>query len=129
MVGTVPRALMGWSMGGYGARSAVERAASLFVGVASASPALWLSPADTAPGAFDGPADFYANDVFRGINALSAMTVAVACGIGDPFYGHPRPAAAMPFPHQVFFGPGYHDVAYWRSVAPAQLQALRPVFT
>lgn len=128
MVGAVPATLMGWSMGGYGALLAAERAPDRFVGVAPASPALWLSPSATAPGAFDSPADFYANDVFRDVGALRHMAVAVACGTGDPFYTATRHLVAeMAFPHLADFGPGYHDAAYWRSVAPTQLRALAPV--
>ena len=127
IVGDVPQALMGWSMGGYGALLTAERAPSQFVGVAPASPALWLTPGATAPGAFDSPTDFYANDVFTDINALKVMTVAVACGSGDPFYTATRHLVDhMDFPHQTSFGPGSHDVAYWRSVAPDQLRALGP---
>jgi len=127
MVGHVPQALMGWSMGGYGALLAAERAPSKFVGVAPASPALWVTPGATAPGAFDSPADFYANDVFTGINTLKEMTVAVACGTGDPFYtASCHLVDDMDFPHETFFGPGFHDADYWRSVAPGQLRALGP---
>jgi pimeloyl-ACP methyl ester carboxylesterase len=128
MVGAVPQALMGWSMGGYGALLAAERAPSRFVGVAPSSPALWLTPGATAPGAFDGPADFYANDVFTAITSLRRMTISIACGTGDPFYPATRHLVdELDSPHKTFFGPGFHDVAYWRSVAPDQLRALSPV--
>lgn len=127
-LGVLPQALMGWSMGGYGALLAAERAPSRFVGVAPSSPALWLTPGATAPGAFDSPDDFYANDVFTAINSLRGMTIAVACGTADPFYPATRHLVDdMDFPHKTFFGPGFHDVAYWRSVAPDQLRALGPV--
>ena len=127
LVGDVPRALMGWSMGGYGALLAAERAPSEFVGVAPASPALWLTPGATAPGAFDSPADFYANNVFTGIETLKEMTVAVACGTGDPFYTATRHLVDdMDFRHGALFGPGFHDADYWRNVAPYQLRALGP---
>jgi enterochelin esterase-like enzyme len=53
-VGTAERALLGWSMGGYGALLAAETAPERFRAVAAASPALWSSPGETAPGAFDG---------------------------------------------------------------------------
>ncbi len=137
MVGRLPQALMGWSMGGYGAllaaehaaERAAEGAASAFVAVAPASPALWLTPGATAPGAFDSPADFYANDVFTGISRLHNMTVAVACGESDPFYQATRElVAGMDYPHRAFFGPGSHDDAYWRSAAPAQLGVLLAAF-
>jgi pimeloyl-ACP methyl ester carboxylesterase len=128
MVGTVPQALMGWSMGGYGALLAAEQAPSKFVGVAPSSPALWLTPGATAPGAFDSPADFYANDVFTEVTNLRGMTIAIACGTGDPFFPATRHLVDdLDFPHDTFFGPGFHDVAYWRSVAPAQLRALSGV--
>lgn len=126
--GDVPYALMGWSMGGYGALLAAERFPSTFVGVAPASPALWLTPSATAAGAFDSPADFYANDVFTHVRKLRSLVVAVACGKGDPFYAATRNLVGrMDFPHHEFFGAGYHDAAFWRRVAPDQLRVLRPV--
>jgi len=124
-VGPLPQAVMGWSMGGYGALLAAERAASQFRAVTPASPALWLTPGATAPGAFDSPADFYANDVLTRLGALRAMTVAVFCGRADPFYPATRYLVHhMHYPHQAHFGPGGHDNAYWRSVAAAQLRAI-----
>jgi enterochelin esterase-like enzyme len=129
MVGDVPQALMGWSMGGYGALLAAERASEDFVAVAPASPALWLTPGATAPGAFDSPIDFYANDVFTGIAGLRGQTIAVACGTGDPFYSATRALVAkIAYPHSTFFGPGFHDDGYWRSVAPDQLRTFLPTF-
>jgi len=127
MVGDLPQALMGWSMGGYGALLAAERARNQFVAVAPASPAIWLTPAATAPGAFDSPADFYANNVFDGLANMNGMAVAVACGTSDPFYATTRNLVArMTYPHADFFGPGFHDTSYWASVAPSQLRAIAP---
>jgi hypothetical protein len=124
-VGPLPQALMGWSMGGYGALLAAERASRQFQAVSVASPALWLTPGATAPGAFDSPADFYGNDVFTGVDALRTMTVAVFCGTGDPFYPATRHLVSlMDFPHLARFGPGVHGPGYWRRVAPAQLRAI-----
>lgn len=124
-VGPLPQALMGWSMGGYGALLAAERAARRFRAVAPASPALWLTPGATAPGAFDNPADFYANDVFDGVGDLRGMGVGIFCGRGDPFYAATRHLVElMDYPHEARFGPGGHDDAYWRGVAPAQLRAI-----
>ena len=124
-VGPLPQALMGWSMGGYGALLAAERATRQFRAVAPASPALWLTPGQTAPGAFDSPADFYANDVFAQLGDLRMMKVAVFCGTEDPFYAATRRLVdLMDYPHEARFGAGGHDDAYWRSVAPAQLRAI-----
>jgi S-formylglutathione hydrolase FrmB len=130
MVGDLPQALMGWSMGGYGALLAAERARNQFRAVAPASPAIWLTPGATAPGAFDSPADFYANNVFDGLANLSGMAVAVACGTSDPFYPTTRSLVThMDYPHTDFFGPGFHDARYWASVAPSQLRAIAPALT
>ena len=126
-VGKLPGAVMGWSMGGYGALFAAEREAGRFRGVAPAGPALWLAPGDTAPGAFDSPEDFYANDVFTGVDKLRSSTVAIACGTSDPFYNAARHLASiMTFPHTQIFSQGHHDGAFWRSVAPTQLRAIAP---
>jgi pimeloyl-ACP methyl ester carboxylesterase len=129
MVGHLPQALMGWSMGGYGALLAAERARTQFAAVAPASPAIWLTPGTTAPGAFDSPADFYANDIFDDLGPLREMAVAVACGTSDPFYmATSALVSRMDYPHSSFFGPGSHNATYWASVAPDQLQAIASVF-
>ena len=86
---------------------------------------MWLAPGDSAPGAFDSPADFYANDVFSGIRRLGPLAVAVTCGTADPFYPATRHLVSlMRFPHQARFRTGGHDAAYWRTVAPWQLSAI-----
>jgi pimeloyl-ACP methyl ester carboxylesterase len=118
-------ALLGWSMGGYGALLAAERAPERFFAVAAASPALWTSPGQTAPGAFDSAADFYRFDVFRGEKQLDGLTVRVDCGTGDPFYQADRRFVAGLAPgHQGSFGTGFHEAGYWRSVAPAQVTTI-----
>jgi S-formylglutathione hydrolase FrmB len=124
-VGPLPQALIGWSMGGYGALLAAERAGRHFQAVSVASPALWLTPGAAAPGAFDSPADFDANDVFAGVGSLRTMTVAVFCGTGDPFYPAARHLVSlMDFPHLARFGPGVHGPGYWRRVVPAHFRAI-----
>lgn len=69
-IGVQPRALLGWSMGGYGALLAAETVPSRFRAVCATSPALFTSAASTAPGAFDGAADYHRNDV----HALNCAT-------------------------------------------------------
>jgi pimeloyl-ACP methyl ester carboxylesterase len=124
-VGVRPRALLGWSMGGYGALLAAETAPSRFRAVCAASPALWTSPGSTAEGAFDSADDYRRHDVYAHAARLDALTVRVDCGTGDPFFSavkkfveglHPAP--------QGTFGSGFHDDAYWRSVAPAQIRTI-----
>ena len=126
-VGDVPQAVMGWSMGGFGALLAAERAAGRFKAVATGGAALWTSPGTTAPGAFDSPADYYANDVFRGIGSLRGLGIALGWGESDPFYPAARHFLSLiDFPHQTFNGPGLHDSAFWRSIARSQLRAIAP---
>jgi S-formylglutathione hydrolase FrmB len=125
MLGPHRRALLGWSMGGYGALLAAERAPRRFKAVAAASPALWRSASATAPGAFDGPADYHSNDVYAGLARLAGTTVRVDCGTGDPFYSADRYLASLlPQPHVASFRHGYHNSPYWRSVAPAQIRTI-----
>lgn len=128
-IGHHRQALMGWSMGGYGALLAAERSRPEWVAVAPASPALWLAAADTAPGAFDSPADFAANDVFTGEQTLAGLGIAVACGTQDPFYAATRSLVArMDFPHHAWFSYGFHDARFWRAAAPVQLRDIAPSF-
>jgi enterochelin esterase-like enzyme len=119
------RALLGWSMGGYGSLLAAEQSTGRFFAVTVASPALWTSPGQTAPGAFDGAADYHRFDVFAGQQRLSGLAVRVDCGTGDPFYRATRRfVSGLPSGYQGSFGRGFHDPAYWRSVAPAQVTTI-----
>jgi hypothetical protein len=129
-MGAPARALLGWSMGGYGALLAAEAAPERFRVVAATSPALWTSPGSTAPGAFDSPADYHRHDVYAAVNRLASLTVRVDCGTSDPFYAATRKFVAelRPAP-QGSFGPGFHDAAYWRSVAPGQIETINKVLT
>ena len=108
-------------MGGYGALLAAETVPSRFRAVCAASPALFTSAESTAPGAFDGAADYHRNDLHAELRSLPSLTVRVDCGTSDPFYEATRKFVAEldPAP-QGTFGKGFHDDAYWRSVAPAQ---------
>jgi len=116
-------ALLGWSMGGYGALLLAGRLGQARVSACVAeSPALWQRAGDTAPGAFDDPADYQAHTVFGHQRQLDGVAVRVDCGRGDGFltaaqhyvggFSH-RPAGG--------FEPGGHTLGYWRRMAPAQL--------
>ncbi|MFL6161314.1 MAG: alpha/beta hydrolase-fold protein [Jatrophihabitantaceae bacterium] len=123
-------ALLGWSMGGYGALwLAGVLGAAKVAATAALSPALWHRPGQTAPGAFDDPADFAAHDVFSHAPALAGIPVRVDCGTEDGFCpaardyvrllrSDPGPAPAGEFT------PGGHAVAYWRRAVPGQLAFL-----
>ena len=76
--GLRPRAVMGWSMGGYGALLAAERRPALFRAVAVSSAAIWPTYAQqhaAVADAFDGAADFARNDVFAGSGRLAQSAV------------------------------------------------------
>jgi enterochelin esterase-like enzyme len=114
------RAVVGWSMGGYGALLLAERFPDRFPVVAAASPALWRDAAATSPGAFDGALDFKAHDVFTATDRLGEVAVRIDCGRDDPFRAAVEAFAAMVPDATLDVRHGFHDTAYWRSVAPAQ---------
>lgn len=125
-VGALPRVLLGWSMGGYGALLAAETAPDRFRAVCAASPALWTSPGATVEGAFDSADDWRRNDVYAHTARLASLVVRIDCGEEDPFYASVRQFVADVHPTpQGTFGRGFHDDAYWRSVAPAQIQTIK----
>lgn len=127
---------LGWSMGGYGAlllgaRLGPARTAA----ICAVSPALWLSPGEAAPGAFDSAADFAANTVF-GLPALGSIPLRVDCGYSDPFYAATKAFVAQlrnpsgaPWPPAGGFSPGGHDSGYWSSQLPGQIAWLAPLLT
>ena len=125
----LPRAMLGWSMGGYGALLVAERAPDRFTAVTAASPALWLRPGEFSPGAFDSPDDFEAFNVFTGSAALAGLAVRVDCGTSDGFvHADRRFAEQLPTANLGGFSAGYHDAPYWRSIAPAQLTTIAHSF-
>jgi pimeloyl-ACP methyl ester carboxylesterase len=119
-------ALLGWSMGGYGALLLAERlGAARVAGAGAMSPALWRHAADAVSGAFDDAADFAAHDVFAGRDRLQQIPVRLDCGRGDPFLDADRAFAAGLRPAaQGDFGTGGHTDGYWRRMAPGQLATL-----
>ncbi|MGN6252621.1 MAG: alpha/beta hydrolase-fold protein [Marmoricola sp.] len=117
--------LYGWSMGGYGALLLAGQRRVRARAVAVSSPALFTSAGATAAGAFDDAADFDRHDVYAHPAWLRGVPLMVACGRSDPFYDATRSFTARIRPSpRTSFGPGAHDAAYWRSVAPAQLRFL-----
>lgn len=115
-------ALLGWSMGGYGALLLGGRLGRRVSAVVAESPAVWHRAADTAPGAFDGPSDFAQNNVFGRQRQLDGIALRIDCGTGDGFYPAARDyARSVTPPPEGGFQPGGHDMAYWRRMAPEQL--------
>ena len=117
--------LIGWSMGGYGALlMATKLGPKRVAGVVAASAALWHSPGDSAPGAFDDREDFVRNDVFAARAKLRGIPVRLDCGRDDPFI-----AANRAFAHElrdatVTFDDGDHTEEYWTARAGAQMSWL-----
>lgn len=81
-------AMMGISMGGYGALAIAERNPGLVAAVAAISPAVWTSYPQAHganAGAFASPASFAAGDVIAHAGSLRTIPVRVASGVDDPF--------------------------------------------
>ena len=120
-------ALIGWSMGGYGALLlASDLGPGRVRAVAASSPAVFGSYAAAAganSGSFDSAADFAANDIASAgrLATLRRIPVRIDCGSNDPFspedtalrerLGHPPGAISA----------GCHDQAFWRRSLPAEL--------
>jgi S-formylglutathione hydrolase FrmB len=122
-------ALFGWSMGGYGALLLASRLGpGRVAGVVAASAALWQSPGNSAPGAFDDREDFVRNDVFAARDKLAVVPVRLDCGRDDPFiaanraFAHGLPSAAATF------DAGAHTEEYWTAHAGVQMSWLASRF-
>lgn len=117
-------ALLGWSMGGYGALLLAGRLGRHRCAAAVAeSPAIWHEAGQSAAGAFDDAADFAAHSIFGQLDRLAGIPLRIDCGAADGFAPVTRDlrAALSPTPAGGI-EPGQHDAAYWRSQAPAQLR-------
>ncbi|EIV96303.1 putative esterase [Frankia sp. QA3] len=117
---TARMAVLGWSMGGYGALLLARRHPDLVVAAAASSPAMWRSYGASAPGAFDSATDFAAHRIL-GTAPAPGVAYRIDCGDADPFAAVSRQAVADLRPQEHSLGPGGHTPAYWRAAAPAQL--------
>jgi S-formylglutathione hydrolase FrmB len=124
-------AFFGWSMGGYGAlRLAGHLGGDRVVAATAMSPALWHDYADSAPGAFDDAADFDQVTVFGRQRTLDGIGVRIDCGEEDPFCAATRDyVEGFAVRPAGVFGPGSHDVGYWRRMAPAQVRFIADAFS
>jgi enterochelin esterase-like enzyme len=119
---TGPLAIMGWSMGGYGALRAAELHPQDFAAVCGVSAALWRSYEDGVGDAFDSAADYARNDVYADAGKLRGLPVRVDCGRQDPFYDADAAFTQdLPEPPAGGFEPGGHNDDYWSRVAPAEI--------
>jgi len=121
-------AVMGISMGGYGALAMAEHHPGRFVAVAAISPAIFTSYGwvhYVNPGAYWSPADFATYNAITHAGALGHTPVRVACGFDDPF--HPwveELVAALPPGAEVVFAPGAHTGDFFKSQEPPSLAFL-----
>lgn len=120
-------AIGGISMGGFGAYNLALQHPDRFCAVGGHSAALWFEGGETAPGAFDGIADFERNDVIEAVqgnpNAFGDMRVWNDYGEADPFRVYNegfvdalRAGAAELSAHT---WPGGHEGDYWERHWPA----------
>jgi S-formylglutathione hydrolase FrmB len=124
-----PLAIMGWSMGGYGALRAAELHPQQFYGVCAVSAALWRSYDDGVGDAFDSAGDYERNDVYADAGELAAPLVRLDCGRQDPFYeANVAFTEVLPEPPAGGFGPGGHNDDYWSRVAPAEIDWIGSLF-
>ena len=126
-VGARPRrqALIGMSMGGYGALLAAEREPARYRAVAVAGPAIFPSYQDergSVGDAFDSAADFARYDVIAHAAALRGRPVRIRCGVNDPFVPGVRAFAQACPSADVLVEKGCHDDGFWRASAPALLE-------
>ena len=118
--------LFGLSMGGFGSLLLASQGRLPGVrAVAAMSPAVWDNYDSRIEGAFDGPADFAANDVFALRPRLAALPKRVDCGTGDDLAATVRAyRAGLPGAVEGGFQPGGHDDSYWRAILPDVLSFL-----
>jgi pimeloyl-ACP methyl ester carboxylesterase len=130
-VATLREAIMGQSMGGYGALLAAEREPRRFRAVAACGPAIFPSYDDehrSVGDAFDSASDYARYDVTAHAHALRSTPVHIAVGTRDPFLpGVRRFARACPTA-QLVVTPGCHDDGFWRTSAPAAFAFLAERF-
>ncbi len=116
-------AVLGWSMGGYGALLfAQELGPSRVAAAVASSPSLWTSYRAVPEGIFDSEADYRRYDVYAGRHRMAGVPVRLDCALGDQYLPavrtfvdgcHPRPAGG--------YQPGKHNRRHWRRRLPAQL--------
>jgi enterochelin esterase-like enzyme len=115
-------AMMGISMGGYGALAIAERNPGLVKAVAAISPAIWTTydqARGANAGAFSSAADFEAGDVITHVAALASTPVRVASSFDDPFFPDVQSfAKLLPVANTVVFSTGCHSEPFFLQQEP-----------
>jgi pimeloyl-ACP methyl ester carboxylesterase len=126
-------AVMGISMGGYGAILLAEKYPDLIRAVAAISPAIWTSYAEAKSanaGAYASADAFAQDDAVTHAQALATVPVRVATGDSDPFRpGAQAFARALPrnpggVPAEIYYGNGCHTSPFFTAQEPASLAFL-----
>jgi enterochelin esterase-like enzyme len=122
-------AVLGTSMGGFGAMLCGLTQPDRFATVVASSPAFWRSFSEAQkvnPGAFDSEADWqrYGNVMSRS-SELDRLPLRIYVGTADPF----QPAIAalrdkLTNPAMVVMSTGCHDNRLWEHYAPEQLRLI-----
>jgi len=115
-------AVLGCSMGGYGALLFAQTWPDRFRVAVASSPALWVRH-PVGSGAFDSRDDFARHDVIGHADRLRDVRLRIDCGESDQFLDATRTLRGrLAEPADVHLAPGCHDPAFWQHVAPAQLR-------
>lgn len=127
-------AIMGVSMGGYGALLAATEQPKMFSAVMVSSPAVWHSfdeSQDAAPGAFDSAEDFRTyGDMRTRTDKLTGFALRIDCGEADPFEPNLRALQEqLPDRGVLHFAKGCHDRDFWRLAFPEQLKTIGQTLT
>lgn len=121
-------AMMGISMGGYGALAIAERNPGLVTAVAAISPAIWTTydqARGANAGAFSSGADFVLGDVITNVSALAGIPVRVASSFDDPFFPNVQSfAKLLPAADTVVFSAGCHSEPFFLQQEPPSLAFL-----
>lgn len=122
-------AVLGYSMGGFGALLCGLTAGGRFASVVANSPAFWRSYAEARhvnPGAFVSASDWDRyGDVLGRAPEIGRLPLRIAIGSSDSF----APAVKalrdrLPDPAVVTISKGCHDGTYWSSQAPTDLRLI-----
>jgi S-formylglutathione hydrolase FrmB len=121
------RAVLGWSMGGYGALLLAQRRPDLVSAVVGSSPAVFPSYAAAVTGhasTFDSAADWQRWGFWNQAGDVRDVAVRLDCGTGDPFVTTTRTLLHR-IPGAVgTIAAGCHDDGFWRRTATSQLRFL-----
>jgi S-formylglutathione hydrolase FrmB len=117
-----PSAVLGISMGGFGALSYAHRRGGQLKATAVLSPALFATWADSEPlNAFPHREVWAANDPLQHPDLAVGRSLGIWCGTADVYYDNAAELAHRVQPAKTAFEPGDHTDGYWRRVLPEAL--------